>query len=243
MLSLNILFPVLNEELRLQNGIETTYRYMEEHFRKPYQLTIIDNGSTDSTPKLARELEKKYPSVRYIRTPQRGVGIAFREGIKINEADIIGYMDIDLSTDIKHISDMYRVFDSQPDIQIVNASRLNRKSVTLGRKWYRNITSHGLAFLIRSVFRINATDVICGFKFFRKETLEKLTARTRPDNGWFYIIELLIRAEKAHIPIYELPVRWTDDYNTTVHVGKLIAYYIKNIYRLKIELGRNGRGK
>jgi len=241
MLSLNILFPVLNEERRLLNGIETTCRYMQEHFICNYTLTIIDNGSTDKTEEISQKLCDKYSFVHYIKTNQKGVGIAFKTGIEKNDADIVGYMDIDLSTDIRHLSDMYSVFSTKEDIEIVNASRLNKRSNTQGRKWYRNITSHGLAFLIRTIFHTKATDVICGFKFFRKNTAERLINETIPDNGWFYIIELLIRAERDNISIYELPVTWVDDYDTTVHVKKLVIYYLKKIYALKKQLNHDKR--
>lgn len=233
MLSLNILFPVLNEEKRLEKGVKTTCQYLEEHFHCTYNITIIDNGSTDKTEEIGRQLSAQYSYVHYIKTSQKGVGIAFRKGISTNKADLVGYMDIDLSTDISHLTDMYHIFQKYPNVQIVNASRLNKKSNTQGRKWYRNITSYGLAFILKLVFHMKATDAICGFKFFRKATAEMLVRETLPDNGWFYIIELLIRAEKKRTLIYELPVHWVDDYNTTVNVKNLIIYYIRRIVRLK----------
>ena len=233
MLSLDILFPVLNEERRLENGIERTCAYMQKNFECDYRLTIVDNGSTDRTEEISRTLCGKYPFVSYLRTEERGVGAAFREGVKENRSDLVGYMDIDLSTDLKHLAEMYRIFETEKDVEIVNASRLNRDSNTTGRKWYRNLTSPGLAFLVRLLFGVKATDIICGFKFFRKETVERLVRETEEDNGWFYVIEMLIRAERDGIKICELPVTWQDDYDTTVHVGKLIVYYMRNMLRLK----------
>lgn len=239
MLSVNILFPVLNEERRLERGIERTCRYLQEHFEGGYELTIVDNGSTDRTEEISLGLCKKYPYVSYIKTKERGVGAAFREGVRRNRTDIVGYMDIDLSTDIRHLRDMYHIFETREEVEIVNASRLNRRSKTSGRKWYRNVTSYGFAFLVRLVFGIQATDIICGFKFFRKDAVEKLIQKARIDNGWFYIVELLVRAEYDGMDIYELPVRWKDDYDTKVHVGKLVVYYLKRIWRLKRDLVRD----
>ncbi len=243
MLSVNILFPVLNEERRLERGIGQTCRYMREHFEGGYTLTIVDNGSMDRTTEISRELCEKYPCVSYMRTLEKGVGTAIREGVRQNRADIVGYMDIDLSTNISHISDMYRIFETRGDVDIVNASRLNKESDTVGRKWYRNITSHGLAFLVRTVFGVSATDVICGFKFFRKEAIAKLMKEAADDNGWFYLIELLVRAEQRGMVIYELPVVWMDDYDTTVHVKKLIIYYLEQIVGLKKRLLAEDRRK
>lgn len=233
MLSLNILFPVLNEEKRLERGIEQTCTYVLNHLACDYRLTIVDNGSTDRTEEISQELCKKYPFVSYLKTEDKGVGAAFRAGVAENQSDLVGYMDIDLSTDLAHVSEMCQIFETREDVEIVNASRLSKKSKTVGRKWYRNLTSHGLAFLVRTIFGIEATDIICGFKFFRKATAERLVKETTIDNGWFYMIEMLIRAYYDGIFIYELPVVWQDDYDTTVHVGRLIMYYIRNIYRLK----------
>ncbi len=71
-LSINLLFPVLNERLRLEKGIERTMAYLKENVRIPYSLTILDNGSEDETPRIGKALEKKYPEVTYVRVGERG---------------------------------------------------------------------------------------------------------------------------------------------------------------------------
>ena len=66
-LSINLLFPVLNERLRLENGIERSMAYLKENVTIPYQLTILDNGSEDETPEIGKALAAKYPEVSYVR--------------------------------------------------------------------------------------------------------------------------------------------------------------------------------
>lgn len=56
--SINLLFPVLNERLRLRNGIEKTMEYLKKNVTIAYTLTILDNGSDDETPEIGRELEE-----------------------------------------------------------------------------------------------------------------------------------------------------------------------------------------
>ncbi len=231
---LNIILPVYNEHLRLEAGVRGTVNYFNSIQEKDYELTIVDNASTDDTQTIARRLSEEYPNVQYIRLNEKGVGVAFRAGIKANSAPIVGYMDIDLSTDVKHLSEMLELFRTRAEIDMVNASRWNKQSDTTGRKWYRNITSFGLTMLLKLGLKMRATDAICGFKFFRKETVETLIAQTSDvEDGWFYIIELLLRAERNNIAIYELPVRWKDDYNSTVQVGKVISNYCTQIIRLR----------
>ena len=94
-MDVTVLFPVLDERLRLRKGIETTVKYLRENSTIPFRLMILDNGSTDETPEIAAQLCAEYKEVEYVRLEQRGVGVAFRKGIELNQSEIVGYMDTD----------------------------------------------------------------------------------------------------------------------------------------------------
>ncbi len=240
--SINLLFPVLNERLRLQKGIETTIAYVREQVTIPCKLTILDNGSEDETPEIGKKLEEAYPEVTYVRVGERGVGVAFRKGIELNDCDIVGYMDIDLSTDLKYLGKTIEMFRRDPELQYVNGTRFSKESDTKGRKWYRKITSMGLVFLLKTIFHMKATDALCGFTFLRKEEAERLVAESSQDNGWFYTVEFLLRAERDGMKICDMPVEWQEDYNTTVKVFKTIKNYIIQIHRLRMALKSEKKG-
>lgn len=237
-ININILFPVLNEHKRLRNGIEKTVEYMEEYIKNNpgtgYLCTILDNGSDDDTPEIGKTLEIEHPeTVRYVRIEQRGVGIAFKTGVEDNTADIIGYMDIDLSTDINNLGTVIELFNEKPELDYINGTRFAKESRTVGRKWYRKITSKGLVFLLKSLLGMKATDGICGFTFMRRDVASNLVAKAGDDKGWFYMIELLLRAEREGYEILDLPVVFTENYDTTVNIGKTIRNYLINIRRLR----------
>lgn len=240
--SINLLFPVLNERLRLQKGIEATIAYVREHVKIPCRLTILDNGSEDETPEIGKKLEEAYSEVTYVRVGERGVGVAFRKGIELNDCDIVGYMDIDLSTDLKYLGKTIEMFQQDPELQYVNGTRFSKESDTKGRKWYRKITSMGLVFLLKTIFHMKATDALCGFTFLRKEEAEQLVAESSQDNGWFYTVEFLLRAERDGMKICDMPVEWQEDYNTTVKVFKTIKNYIIQIHRLRKALKSEKKG-
>ena len=242
-LSINLLFPVLNERLRLENGIEHSMEYLRKNVTIPYQLTILDNGSDDETPEIGMALDKKYPEVTYVRVGERGVGVAFRKGIELNTCDIVGYMDIDLSTDLKYLSKTIEMFQKDSTLQYVNGSRFSKESDTKGRKWYRKITSMGLVILLKSIFHMKATDAVCGFTWLRKDAAEELVKESSNDNGWFYTIEFLLRAERKGMKIYDMPVEWQEDYNTTVKIWKTIKNYLVRIYYLKKAFRKEDRAK
>lgn len=237
-MKINILFPVLNEHKRLRPGIEKTVAFMDRFCSKnkdvDYVCTIVDNGSDDDTPEIAAELEKKHPgTVKLIRIEERGVGIAFRTGVEQNDADIVGYMDIDLSTDIRNLGRSIKLFRKYERLEYINGTRFSRRSRTIGRKWYRKITSAGLVILLKLCFGMKATDAICGFTFMRKSIAEELAAEAGDDKGWFYMIELLLRAERKGTVILDLPVVFTENYDTTVNMKKTICNYLINIRRLR----------
>ena len=229
---LTIIFPVLNEKLRLERGVTRTVEYLRKIDFEDYEIIIVDNGSEDETPQIARSLCEKYPQVQYERINIRGVGAAFRRGVAVSHGDIVGYMDIDLSTNIKHLGEAIHIFQTVPEIEYINGSRFAKESDTKGRKWYRKITSQGLLILLKVFLGMKSTDAICGFTFVRRKTAIKLIRRCSQDNGWFYMIEFLLRAEKRGVRILDYPVEWQEDYNTTVKVFKTVCNYLVQIARL-----------
>lgn len=229
---LTIIFPVLNERLRLESGITRTVEYLNKIQFEDYEIIIVDNGSEDETPQIAAGLCKRYPRVQYERIAVRGVGAAFRRGVELSHGDVVGYMDIDLSTNIKHLGEAIHIFRTREEIEYINGSRFAKESDTRGRKWYRKITSQGLLILLKLFLGMKSTDAICGFTFVRRQTALSLVEGCSQDNGWFYMIEFLLRAEKRGVMILDYPVEWQEDYNTTVKVFKTVCNYLVQIARL-----------
>lgn len=80
---------------------------------------------------------------------------------------------------------------------------------------------------------MKSSDAVCGFTFLRDKVAKELVSECGDEKGWFYTIELLLRAERKNINIYDMPVKWIEDYNTTVNIPKTIANYLKNIFKLR----------
>lgn len=232
-MTINIIIPVLNEEVQIRKNILKTMEYLNKtELNNNYRITIIDNGSNDRTQSIATELANEYESIIfYIRLNERGVGLAFREGIKENRCDIVGYMDLDLATDLKHLKQVYKLFTLEK-ADIVVGSRLLKDSKVIGRTVKREITSRGLNILLNICLKIKFTDAMCGFKFYRDNIAKELISVCSDSNGWFYCAEMLIRAEWKKIKIKEIPVLWKDDPNSKVKVGKLSMNYLKEIKKL-----------
>ncbi len=240
-MTLNIVIPVLNEENSLRNGVESTIHFLENTPVKGlYSITVADNGSTDRTGAIANMLCSEYACVNYFKVSRRGVGLAFREAIKKNKSDIVGYMDVDLATDIKHLEQVYMQF-KENNAQIVVGSRLLPDSRVYNRTLIREITSRSLNIILKLMLNVKFTDAMCGFKFYRKEVAERLVSQCSQNNGWFYCAEMMIRAEWGNIPVTEIPAEWHDDPDSKVKIGRLSASYMNEIIQLYREKRRGKR--
>ena len=238
---INIVLPVYNEENRIKDGLNTLLEYLLQNPSINYVITILDNGSTDKTPEISDDYCKMNHRIRYERIEEKGVGIAFKRAVELNNSDFIGYMDIDMSTDINALGTTYKMLTEDDSIDIVNASRYSQGSQLIGRTRVRNFISYVWVFILKKVLRMKSNDSICGFKFFRQGVITRLLCESSEcEYGWFLIIEVIIRAERMGYHIYELPVKWIFNDETKVKMLKVTISYLRGVKRLKKSLQRGG---
>lgn len=230
--TVDIVLPVLNEEHRLTRGVVETVRYCREHAFS-FRVTIADNGSTDRTRDVARELESLYPEVRYLSVGERGVGRALKKAWRESECSVVGYMDVDLATDLKHLDDVRAVFRSQRGDLLVSGSRLLPGSRVINRTITREISSRGFNLLLRWILGVKFSDGMCGFKFLRKSTFERLMRSGVRNDDWFFNTEIMVISEWLTVPVREIPVRWVDDRDSRVRVPDLARKYLREMARLR----------
>lgn len=231
-MKIEITIPVLNEEATISEKIRELHNYIENHLQDIGTISIIiaDNGSTDTTEGKALALTNELSRIEYIRLGQRGVGRALKASWTKSNADIIGYMDLDLATDLKFIRP---ALDALSCADIVTGSRLASGAKVIGRSRLRNFTSVCFNMLVKRVFQTSFSDGMCGFKFLKKKILEDLMSTGAQSDGWFFATELLVVGEHLNYRVADLPVTWTDDPNSKVKIVKLSMEYIKQIIQLK----------
>lgn len=235
-MKINIVLPVYNEELRIKKGIDTLLDYLDKHREIDCVITIVDNGSTDQTEQIALFYQERYEIINYKKIREKGVGIAFRTAVRDNDCEVIGYMDIDMSTDIDELGEVWNIFTNNRQIDIINATRYSENSEVIGRTKARNFVSACCVAFLKRQLGMKSSDAICGFKFFRKKIIEQLVNESSNETGWFAIIEMLIRAEKHGFTIRELPVKWIYEEHTKVNILKVTWNYVRQTIKLKNKL-------
>ncbi|MBM24790.1 MAG: glycosyl transferase [Chloroflexi bacterium] len=232
MKSVEIIIPVLNEEKSLATSVSKLNSFLDTMEKKyTWIIHIVDNGSEDSTPLVGDELQKKFTKVKFSQLPERGRGRALQYAWTTSKSDIVGYMDVDLSTDIKSINTLVDSIASNQYL-VATGSRLMKKSEVIGRTLKREIISRCYSLLVRLTFRINTLDFQCGFKFLNGDTARKIVPLI-VDKGWFFDTELILLAHSLNYEINEVPVRWVDDPDSRVKIISTAWEDVKGLARLK----------
>lgn len=228
--SLNVVVPVYNEAEEIEKSITILSRFLREYvFDFDWVVTIADNASTDDTLEIARRLTRRIGRLRVVHLDKKGRGRAVKYAWQKGKYDVLAYMDVDLSTDLKHFPPLVGAIRRGYDIAI--GSRNARGARVYGRTLLRTITSKSYIFLIKLMFWVHFSDAQCGFKAISGRVVDTILPRV-VDNEWFFDTELLLIAEKLGYRIYEEPVTWIDNPGSTVRVMKTAQGDLEGLLRL-----------
>ena len=230
--SLEIVLPVLNEERSLRASTTRLHDFLAANMGdREWRILIADNGSTDSTPDVAAQLVRDQNRVGYLRLEQRGRGRALKRAWLESGADILAYMDIDLSTELPATVKLVESIASGRH-ELAIGSRLKAGAVVIGRSPLREFISRGYSLLFRTMFFTGFRDAQCGFKAISRQAARDLLPLVQ-DTTWFFDTELLLLAEKNGYAIDEIPVRWTDDPDSRVRIVRTAWGDLKGLLRLR----------
>jgi glycosyltransferase involved in cell wall biosynthesis len=227
--SVEVFIPVYNEEKDLPRCISTLHEFLKNRLDNPWRITVADNGSTDSTLSVAEAQSHKFTNVAYIHLPQKGRGRALRKAWTESQADIVSYMDVDLSTGLEAFPKMIEALESGYHIAIGSRLVMGAK---VKRSLKREIVSRAYNLLVRLMFWPPFKDAQCGFKALHTDVARILVPLVK-NNAWFFDTELLLVAHKNGYKIKEIPVEWAEDPDSRVKVVRTAWEDIKGLMRLR----------
>ncbi|GAC61920.1 glycosyltransferase [Gordonia sp. PS3] len=212
---LDVVMPVYNEEDDLEQSVRRLHRHLADSVPYPARITVADNASTDSTLAIALRLQAEIPGVRVVHLDLKGRGRALNHVWRDNDAQIVAYCDVDLSTDLNALMPLIApLISGHSDIAI--GTRLSHSSrVIRGAK--REFISRSYNLILRTAMGARFSDAQCGFKAMRTDVARGLLPYVE-DTGWFFDTELLVLAERVGLRIAEVPVDWIDDPDSSVDI-------------------------
>ncbi len=234
---LSLFIPVYNGERILEVNISRVYNFLKKN-KYDFEIIIVDDNSNDNTLEISKKLSKKYKEIRYLyynNGPSRreNLGKSFYQ----SKGNIIFFMDLDLSVDLIYFNELINKIKEN---DIVIGSRY--QGIKAERSIERLLISKIYNLIMKIIFNSKIQDHQCGFKIFKKEKMLEILDYMGYDKtyqrGWFWDVELLVRAQNKLFKIKEIPVKWKGDMESTFNIKRelrILKYILRN--RKKI---RNG---
>lgn len=227
---LDVVIPVYNEERDLGVCIHRLSEFLRDGaFPFPARITIADNASTDATLEVARLLAAELDDVQVVHLDAKGRGRALRAVWEHSDAEVVAYMDVDLSTDLNALLPLVApLISGHSDVAI--GTRLSSSSrVVRGPK--REFISRCYNLILKAALRAGFSDAQCGFKAMRTDVARRVLPLVQ-DGEWFFDTELLVIAERAGLRIHEVPVDWIDDPDSRVDIIDTARKDLRGVWRL-----------
>jgi putative flippase GtrA len=227
--TVDVVIPVYNEERALRGCVDVLKSYLDERFPFEWTITIVDNASTDATMAIAGELAETTDQVRVLHLDEKGRGRALRTAWQWSDADVVAYMDVDLSTGLDALLPLVApLVNGHSDVSI--GSRLAPGARTV-RGPKRELISRCYNAIIRLSHGATFSDAQCGFKAARTDVIRPLLGHIEDDN-WFFDTELLLLAEHNGLRVHEVPVDWVEDIDTRVRIASTAFEDIRGLIRV-----------
>jgi glycosyltransferase involved in cell wall biosynthesis len=228
--AVEIVMPVHNEQHVLETNVRRLHDHLTRHFAFAFRITVAENASTDATLAIARALEREIPAVAALHLDQKGRGRALRAAWSASDADVLAYMDVDLSTDLSALGELLEpLLEGRGDIAI--GSRL-APGARVTRSIKREVVSRAYNLLLHMLLGVGFSDAQCGFKAGRRELIQPLLADVQ-DESWFFDTELLYLAQSNRLAIHEVPIRWVEDPDSRVEILATAREDLKGVMRLR----------
>lgn len=229
--SLSVVIPAYNESVRLGNTLSAVVNYLRQS-QPDAEIIVVDDGSTDQTAALAREVFKDSGSLRTsVISYQRnlGKGRAVRLGLLAARGDVTLFSDADLSTPISEAPKLVDpIVSGQFDVTF-GSRALDRELIGVHQPWRREQGGRVFNLVVRLATGLPFWDTQCGFKAFRMSVCRPLVEAATVDRFGFDV-ELLYLAFRAGLRLKEVPVRWDHNEGSKVSV-------LSDSFRMLSEVG------
>lgn len=232
MISVSIIVPAFNEEHRLPGTVAKLGPFLDRFEHSSVEVVIVDDGSTDNTAALVRDLAARDERFRLVSNPgNRGKGYAVRNGMLEARGEWRLMTDADLSTPIEDWEKLYSAAESQGAAVAIGSRALNRALVSKRQALLRDLGGRFFNLIMRLLTGLPYADTQCGFKLYRVDAAEAVFARQILD-GFSFDVEALFIARKLGYKILEVPVRWANVEGTKVTAAATARAFL-DLWRIR----------
>ena len=169
---ISIILPALNEARNIEKLSEEIVGYCENK-NIPYEIIIINDGSSDETGKIADTLASENKNISVIHhTKNEGYGKSLKDGFQAGKHEYLFFTDADRQFKINNL-DAFSPLMKEGKVDMVIGYRIDRKDSPL-RKFLAWCFNRAISIL----YSLNYKDIDCAFKLFKRESFESLEIRS-----------------------------------------------------------------
>ncbi len=220
---LSVIIPCYNEERRIASTLARIHSYLSTK-TDPYEIIVVDNGSTDATREKAEACMAEIPSLRIVSHESFGKGWAVKRGMLEARGDYRLFTDADNSTDIKHVESLLQAIEEGYDVAI-GSRRIKGAHIAHPQKAFRRALGNIFAWAIQAIIPLGIKDTQNGFKLLTRKVAEDIFPRQR-SYFWSFDIEVLALAKKNGYKIKEVPIEWINNEESKMDVWGMLRMII-----------------
>jgi glycosyltransferase involved in cell wall biosynthesis len=196
--SVSLVIPMFNEELNIERAVDAAVQSLQE-YASEWEILIIDDASTDASPRIAARLAAREPRIRVIRhETNRKLGATLRTGFAAARLDLVFYMDADIPFDPDVLGRAMRAMEIT-EADVIAAYRHDRKLEGFKRTAY----SFAYNWLIGALFGWPHRDINFSFKLMKREVLDAIELRSE---GSLIDAELIVKAKNRGFIIQQIGI-------------------------------------
>ena len=218
--SLSVVIPAYNEQARIPASLERVAAYLLSAPERPSEILIVNDGSTDRTVEVCRDLATRLAGdrlhIRVLDNPgYRGKGYSVRHGMTAAQYEWVLFTDADLSAPIEECDKLLAAVDGSTHQVAIGSRGLDRSLIGVRQPFFREAMGRVFNLAVRVVAGLPFADTQCGFKLFSLRAAREIFAVQTLDRFGFDV-ETLYLARKLGFGIAEVTVRWNDVEGTKV---------------------------
>jgi len=232
---LSIVMPAHNETEMLESSVREVTSGLRSAGR-PFELLVVENGSSDTTLEIARQLAAELPEVEVDTLPRPDYGKALRAGLLAARGVVVVTFDVDYY-DLDFLADALDRLERAGDPADIVVASKRAAGAHDRRPWPRRLVTAGFGGLLRLGFGLRVTDTH-GMKVLRRAAVEPLARRCR-FNADLFDTELVLRAERAGLVAVELPVAVDERRPPRTPIWRRVPRTLVGLVRLRVALWRD----
>ena len=226
--AVSVVVPVFNEAGVIRMNTEKLRGYLGDRLAG-HEIILCENGSTDGTADMARDLAEEFDDVEYLELPDRSLGEALKVGVEAARSEKVVYFPIDLSVDLGFIQESARLLDM---FDVVIGSKRMGAGLD-NRPIVRRVPSIAFHGMVRSLFGVEFTDSTC-VKAYKSDKILDLMDKVPPSSRVFET-EVMVEAERAGLYIAEVPVVVGESRQSRELLGRKIQRKLEDLLSARLD--------